>query len=693
MNAPRSLNMFDKHSLWLPILCVCSLTTVTASPAAAVAQDQAIVDAIAGVLAVEDARAFDAELLSTAALHPEPMVRRRAALAIGRIGDPNGTTMLLELLEDPAAVVQQDAAFALGILGDRSAAATLREMVLGTSPSDQGPTHVEAVTAIARIEGGDASDFFEELLVRWVGRAVAGDELPATVVQVLREAWRLGEDAPAERLAQYAEAPGRSARIASLYSLMRLKAAAGANAFVRALDDDNRHVRAIAVRALTAEYADSAGLDRGGTAGRILTLVEDDDPHVRINALRTLGSYENPVLFASVANGLSDSDPNGRVQALVALGQIGGSEAEALLTANVDRGSFAERRQALLSLARVAHDVALVRCAGWIISDEWLMRSAGIEALGIVGGDTALAWLGSLTRDEDARVVGRALTAIEQVDSTTADDLARELLLHADPVVRAIAAGRIQDTPQAADVELLTEAYGLSLRDGISDARTAIVRALGAFANLGAIERIAVEESFLSRFPTSDDYLVRRVASDTFAAAAVQWGAVTPIETGRNPEDYRDIARRLVLPAEQDGELPGLVIQTEYGDVMITLYAAEAPITVDALLQLADRHYFDGGNWHRVVPNFVIQDGDPRGDGWGGPDFSLRDENSRRRYGRGTVGMALSGPDTGGSQFFITHSAQPHLDGTYAVVGQVDQGMDVVDRITMGDRIRTIRRR
>jgi cyclophilin family peptidyl-prolyl cis-trans isomerase len=202
-----------------------------------------------------------------------------------------------------------------------------------------------------------------------------------------------------------------------------------------------------------------------------------------------------------------------------------------------------------------------------------------------------------------------------------------------------------------------------------------------------------VEEGFLARYQVSHDYLVRRVAHDTFPAAAALWGGVSPVETGRQPEDYRDIARRLVLPAEQDGELPGLVIETEHGNITLSLFAAEAPITVDALLQLADRNYFDGGVWHRVVPNFVIQDGDPSGEGSGGPGFSLRDENSRRRYGRGTVGMALAGPDTGGSQFFITHSAQPHLNGTYPVIGQVDQGMDVVDRITQGDQIRTIRRR
>jgi len=621
------------------------------------------------------------------------MVRRRAALAVGRIGDSTGTPLLLELLEDPAEPVRQDAAFALGLLGDRSAVESLRELVLSTASSEQGVLHREAVTAIARINKLDAAAFFEELLVRWVGRAVAGDELPPTVIRALVEAWRLEEHAPVDRLAQYAESPDRSARIASLYSLMRLRAPAGANAFIRSLEDDDRFLRAIAVRALTAAYADSAGLDRSGTAGRIVTLVEDRDPHVRINALRSLGTYESPTYVSAAANGLSDSDPNGRVQALTALGQLGGTDATRLLVANVDRGTFAERRQALLGLARAERDTALVRCAGWIISDEWLLRLTGIEALGVVGGDTAQSWLEGLARDPDPRVAGRALNALALVDSTAAGNVARELISHVDPIVRAGAARRIQGAPRPGDVELLTEAYEISLRDGSSDARISIIRAIGKIAENGTLERIAAEDGFLQRFPNSEDYLVRRAAHASFPAAAAQWGAITPVATGRNPEDYRDIARRLVLPAELDGELPGLVIETEHGDITMTLFAAEAPITVDALLQLADRNYFDGGVWHRVVPNFVIQDGDPRGDGAGGPGFSLRDENSRRRYGRGTVGMALAGPDTGGSQFFITHSAQPHLNGIYSIVGQVDQGMDVVDRITQGDQIRIIRRR
>jgi cyclophilin family peptidyl-prolyl cis-trans isomerase len=163
------------------------------------------------------------------------------------------------------------------------------------------------------------------------------------------------------------------------------------------------------------------------------------------------------------------------------------------------------------------------------------------------------------------------------------------------------------------------------------------------------------------------------------------------VETGRAIGDYREIARRMLVPGAPEGA-PGIVIETDRGDIVVSLFAGDAPITVNAMLQLVDRRSFDGGAWHRVVPNFVIQDGDPRGDGWGGPGYALRDEINRRRYAAGTVGMALSGPDTGGSQFFITLGPQPHLDGTYTVFGQVESGMDVVQRITAYDAIRTIRR-
>jgi cyclophilin family peptidyl-prolyl cis-trans isomerase len=110
-------------------------------------------------------------------------------------------------------------------------------------------------------------------------------------------------------------------------------------------------------------------------------------------------------------------------------------------------------------------------------------------------------------------------------------------------------------------------------------------------------------------------------------------------------------------------------------------------MTVMNFVTLARRGYFDGSTFHRVVPNFVDQDGDPTGTGNGGPGYEIRDELNPIEYGEGTVGMALSGPDTGGSQWFVTHAPQPHLDGIYTVFGQVTSGQDVVERIEQGDRI------
>jgi len=140
--------------------------------------------------------------------------------------------------------------------------------------------------------------------------------------------------------------------------------------------------------------------------------------------------------------------------------------------------------------------------------------------------------------------------------------------------------------------------------------------------------------------------------------------------------------------------LPGLAgnrqhatIRTPRGDISLELFGADAPITVNNFLTLARTGYYRGTRFHRVVPNFVIQDGDPRDDGNGGPGYAIRDEMNPRRYDRGALGMALSGPDTGGSQYFITHSPQPHLDGHYTVFGRVIRGFSALDAIVQGDPI------
>jgi cyclophilin family peptidyl-prolyl cis-trans isomerase len=234
--------------------------------------------------------------------------------------------------------------------------------------------------------------------------------------------------------------------------------------------------------------------------------------------------------------------------------------------------------------------------------------------------------------------------------------------------------------------------YGRTGHDSIPDAAQSAIAALAAIAKASPAGRSAVDAGFLARTPRPSDYLLRRWAEDNWPDAARRWGSAYPIATGRTLQDYRDVVRRYMLPTSPD-RAPHVVIETDQrGTIELELFGADAPLTVANFLQLADRHFFDGNRWHRVVPNFVVQDGDPRGDGNGGPGGAIRDELNRHRYDATVIGMALSGPDTGSSQWFINLSPQPHLDGTYTVFGKVVSGASSLPRIVQGDLIRTIRR-
>ena len=141
--------------------------------------------------------------------------------------------------------------------------------------------------------------------------------------------------------------------------------------------------------------------------------------------------------------------------------------------------------------------------------------------------------------------------------------------------------------------------------------------------------------------------------------------------------------------------------KTERGEFVTELFAADAPMTVENFINLARAGFYDGVTFHRVIPGFMAQGGDPTGTGTGGPGYSFRDEPSvkRRHDGPGVLSMANAGPNTNGSQFFITFAATPHLDGRHTVFGRVTSGMDVVGKLRErdpqrdpqpGDRIDTI---
>lgn len=133
------------------------------------------------------------------------------------------------------------------------------------------------------------------------------------------------------------------------------------------------------------------------------------------------------------------------------------------------------------------------------------------------------------------------------------------------------------------------------------------------------------------------------------------------------------------------------VIETVKGEIELVLFDDEAPNTVSNFEKLANTGFYDGLTFHRVIPDFVIQGECPFGDGTGGPGYTIKCEINPNRHVKGALSMAHAGRDTGGSQFFITLSPQPHLDGVHTVFGKVVEGMDVVESIEVGDRMLRVR--
>ena len=229
-------------------------------------------------------------------------------------------------------------------------------------------------------------------------------------------------------------------------------------------------------------------------------------------------------------------------------------------------------------------------------------------------------------------------------------------------------------------VGALRAALALAQGDAAIEARAAIVAALTEYGGPEAIA--ALEEALADK-----DWAVRVHALDLLAKAEPKGeyrATIRPVP-GAPVTPYDD--PQLVGPPYS----PHVFIETAKGTIEFELAVLDAPQTARNFIVLARKGFFNGFQIHRVVPNFVVQDGDPRGDGEGGPGYTIRDELNQRPFVRGTVGMALSWRDTGGSQFFITHSPQPHLDARYTAFGHVVNGMDVVDRIQQGDTIQRVR--
>ncbi|MDD5398755.1 MAG: peptidylprolyl isomerase [Dehalococcoidia bacterium] len=132
------------------------------------------------------------------------------------------------------------------------------------------------------------------------------------------------------------------------------------------------------------------------------------------------------------------------------------------------------------------------------------------------------------------------------------------------------------------------------------------------------------------------------------------------------------------------------LIKTAKGDLVLELYPQDAPVTVNNFVTLARKGFYNGLTFHRVIPDFMAQGGDPSGNGTGGPGYQFQDEFSSRTHQAGSLSMANSGPNTNGSQFFICYTPQPHLNGKHTVFGQLTQGMDVLKKLVNGDKMNEV---
>ncbi|HZB27862.1 MAG TPA: HEAT repeat domain-containing protein, partial [Gemmatimonadales bacterium] len=572
------------------------------------AQEEAVVEQLAPVLAAEDARQWQPELFQRALLAPDSVVRRAAALAAGRIGDLRATPLLLQVLDQPDSTVRVAAAFGLGLLRDSVALEPLIQRLTGLPPLDTA-TAGEAVTAIAKIGGRRAGEFFGSVLGGKVALSQA-DPAPA-LSQILLESWRLGPHAPADALLAFANDTISGIRWRAVYSLGRLRAPGAANHLIAALRADDADTRAVAVRALTRPYASAAKVAPATLAGLLVRAIDDPDPGVRVNAIRSLGTYQDSSFTAAVASKLEDTDPNVRVQAAATLGELRGSAAGAALRRVLKgKSAFAVQREALLGLARAEPGSFADVGRAWRAGTDWRERATAAEGWSRARS-TGTPWFLS---DSDGRVVAAGLQAWSDTNPAPGRSLvtaARSLLTHPDAAVRSVAADVLGRAADPRDLTGIVQMYRRSLRDSFPEASIAALGALVAIQRTGPAAAARVNREFLEVVPRPDNYLLRRWAEDEWPEAAQRWESAYPITTGRTLEDYRELARRFLVAPDSVAR-PHVLIEIEQRGVLdIELFGPDAPLTVANFLRLVDRRFFDGNRWHRVVPNFVVQDGDP----------------------------------------------------------------------------------
>ena len=642
---------------------------------------------------------------------PATSVRAHAARAVGRIGRVADVPALAPILRDPDAMVRREAAFALGEIADSSSAAVIEHHLLTEIESDTD-TRALCVEGLGKLATGAAAI-----------RSALRDPEPVVQAAALHAAWRVPGTEPLASAIDLSLGENPAVRRAAACCLMRLL---GVRPSGRTGVPD--------VAPLDAEA-------RARAVARLRELVTCPDAQVRISATRGLAGTVDQTTTDALATRVSDVDWRVRVEAARALAAPGRSVRPRLLrplwedrNANVRiiaveaLATFGPAKDAIRRLRDFFHDPNLrIRAAayGALLTryrasgdpmtgpaidaleaatleiqgqSDWTLRVLAADGASLLPLDLALPILDRMIGDEP-RVARAAVDPLLQrharlhagpVLAQLGADLQR-LLSSSDPVLRAVtieSLGTIfADTTLAVDASdriWLEMTLDQSRRyaaefDPVPDVRLAVVEAARQAPDRPEMRRL------LSACALDPDYLVRRSAASAMRETGQEPPREPePVETGMTVAAYGPILQW----AEADH---WAVLETEEGSIVVRLFSRDAPLTCWNFARLAREGFFDRGRWHRVVPDFVLQAGCPRGDGYGGSDHAIRCEINQRRFTAGTLGMALSGKDTGSSQFFITHSDQPHLDGRYTVFGQVERGEETAGRLTQGANLWSIR--
>lgn len=666
-------------------------------------------------------------------------IRARVALAAGRIGNENAVSLLAQLLENDSNVsVRAMSAFALGEIESIKAADAILKVLRDTKNADAIRARaVEAAGKIAAANSKDekAKNLSEAILDTLQFEDNRGARQDRTVVllgitAILRAKSENG-DSVAGRFLTNADARIR-ADAANTLSRLRSKTA---NEKLRAmlLSDSDAIARANAARAL------GAAEDRNAFNLLLKAAVSDEDSRVRVSAIRSLGSLKDTKAADSLLergeNLLNDYkkskfaspiEKNELLEIATTLGRIlpnasDKKAADFLIKLHSADNTSAETNIALARVAPQMYVAEINGAAGNLFDYDWRASSAVFQGLGEIASlaeNEENKNIKSSTRLILVRLISDWMSLNPQVKEKSGARLAIPDMLRAfaafksentsgiflpmletehDLFIRAAVAETLgEQTVTKENIEALKTAFTQSLKTDkqYNDAQLAILSALVKLDKKEASDSLKLALD-------APDILVRRQAAQLikqndlqvdFPNADEKVGTVKPY----NPKTKTKLGVTLNTNADYlravSRKSAKAILTTEKGSFTIEFSPEDAPLTVDNFIKLAKRNYFNGLAIHRVVPNFVVQDGDPRGDGNGGPGWEIRDEINEIPFERGTVGMALSGRDTGGSQWFVCHSPQPHLDGGYTVFGRVSEtDMKIVDNLVRGDKILTVK--